>query len=207
MSSSLDSLLLGQIRNLFLSTTINSRTSIRAKRHYVIRRHASLSSFRRILQLKFIRRQVIRLLHALDKLVLFETSLALDAPIRKNLLELLDAQLGNILGFHFFRLDGKPHGTDFWVALVDSLAHLEGRHAQRKRLRDIALDGINVVADLFLAGRQRFRAVAAVVAHGLFNGGLALQVSLGHGGANVVHDFDTDWRIGERERVRKWRLV
>jgi hypothetical protein len=94
--------------------------------------------------LEFIRRQVLRILHTLDKLILFDTSAAFDVSIRQDLLELLDTKLGYILLFHLFRFNGEPHGTDFRIALGNPLAHLECGHAERERLRNVAFDGINV---------------------------------------------------------------
>jgi hypothetical protein len=39
-------------------------------------------------------------------------------------------------------LYGEFDGANFGIGLADALAHLKGRHAQRKRLGDISFDGI-----------------------------------------------------------------
>jgi hypothetical protein len=140
--------------------------------------------------LEFIRRQVLRVLHSLDKLLLFDTSLTFDISVRQDLLELFDTQLGYVLLVHLFRFDGESNGTDFRIALGDSLTHLERGHAQGKGLRNVAFDGINVVANLFFSCRKII--LAAVVAHGTLNLQLGAGILLAQRVANIVHDLDAN---------------
>jgi len=135
---------------------------------------------------------MLRILDLLDEFALLKASLAFHASLAEDLSQLLDPQLAEVLLFQLFGLDGELDGADFRVALGDALADLERRHAQREWLRDIALDGVDVVADLLLAGAEGLALVGTVLADGgldlwLFAGGV-----LRHRGADVVHDLHTD---------------
>lgn len=131
---------------------------------------------------------MFRLLDLLHKLFLLDTSLALDAPIGQNLLELLDSKLGNVLHFHFLSLDWILDGANLWIALVDALANFQTRHTKAEWLCHIALDGINVVAYLLLFAIECV--FAAISSKCCFNFRLLVLRFLWQGGANIVHDLD-----------------
>jgi hypothetical protein len=87
-------------------------------------------------------RQVLRFLHAFDKLVLFHATLAFHTPIGQNLFQLFHPQFRNILLFHLVGFYGEFDGANFGVGFTNALAHLQRRHVQRKGLGHIAFDGI-----------------------------------------------------------------
>lgn len=136
---------------------------------------------------------MLRLHDSLNKLVLLHTPLTFHSSFRQNQLELLDPQFGNILLFHFFRLDGKLDGADFGIHLGNSLAQLERGHAGGKGLRDVSLDGIDVVTDLALAGIERLAGIGTVLSEGRFNGGLVAGIALAHARAHIVNDLDANY--------------
>lgn len=142
---------------------------------------------------------MLSLFDSRDELLLLNTSLALDASVSENLLQLFDSQLGDILRLHLFSLDWELYRANFRVALVDALTNLERSHAQRERLGNISLDGVDVVANL------AFTSIAgiflAVVAHGSLDGRLLAGIFLGEGTADVVHDLDADLRTSGGVRM------
>jgi hypothetical protein len=132
---------------------------------------------------------MLRFLNLLDEFLLLQTPLALDTSLTQNLLQLLDSQFVQILRFQILGLDRKLDCTNFRVGLGNALADLECRHSQGKGLRNVALDGVHVVAQ-FLFPRIEI-VPGAKVAEGSFNGGLVLEIFLLHRGADVVDDLDT----------------
>ena len=142
--------------------------------------------------LKFVASKVLGFLDALDELILFDASLALDPSLAEDLLELFDPELGQVLLLHVFGFDGEFDGADLRVLLGDALAYLEAAHAQAERLRNIAFDGVNVIANLFLARVELVVLVGAVFAHGGFDLWLLARFFLSHGCSNIVHDLDAN---------------
>lgn len=130
------------------------------------------------------------LLHPLDEFVFLDAPLAFHSSVGQNLFQLLHPQLGDVLLVHLLRLDGHLDGANFRIALVDALADLERGHPQRKGLRDVALDGIDVVADFLLLAVERV--LFAVITQGLFDRGLLAGVLLAHAVLDVLNDFDAD---------------
>jgi len=96
---------------------------------------------------------MFRILNHFNELLFLHTSLALDTAVKQDTLELLNAQLRNILLFHVFRLHRKFHGANFTIRLIDTFAQPIIRHAERKRVRYVSLDGVDVIADLTFPGR------------------------------------------------------
>ena len=136
--------------------------------------------------------EVLGVLYLLDELLLFEAAGALDAAVGQDALELLHPELAEVLGLELLGLEGELDAADLVVGLVDALADAVDGDAGREGLGDVALDGVDVVADLALAGSEV--GPGAVLAHGGLDLGLLLDVGLVHGIANVLHDLDADWR-------------
>ena len=133
---------------------------------------------------------MLGILHLLDEFVLLQTSRALDAAVGQNALELLHPQLAQVLGLELLRLEGELDAANLRVGHIDPLADAVGGHAGGEGLGDVALDGVDVVADLALAGTEV--GPGAVLAEGGLDLGLLLDVALVHGIANVLHDLDAD---------------
>jgi len=133
---------------------------------------------------------MLRLLHPLDKFLFLHTPLAVHSSVRQNLFQLLHTQLGNILLVHFLRLDWQFDGANFRIGLVDALANFQCGHSEGKGLRDVAFDGINVVAYFLFFGVECF--FFAVCTEGLFDLWLFAGVLFAQAVLDIVNDFDAD---------------
>ena len=133
---------------------------------------------------------MLGLLHLLDELLLLQTSRALDTTVGQNALELLHPQLAQVLGLELFRLERELDAANLRVGLIDPLADTVGGHSGGEGLGHVALDGVEVVADLALAGTEV--GLGTVLAEGGLNLGLLLDVALVHGIAHVLDDLDAN---------------
>jgi hypothetical protein len=125
-------------------------------------------------------RQMLRLLHLFNKLLLFNTPLTLPSPIQQNTLELLHPQLGQILLLQILRLYGEFHGAYLGITLIDLLAETIGSHPQRKGLGRIEFDRVDVVADFLFAGGE---------------GGFVDTVGSDGGFDSEIEIDDKEWRV------------
>ena len=139
-------------------------------------------------------RQMFRILHLLNELILLHAALTLDSPIRQNALELLHPQLRQILRLQIFRLDGEFHGTNFGVGLINSLTEAVIRHSEAEGLSDVAFDGVDVVTNFLLLCREVV--AGAEVAQSCFNFGFVFLVLFGQSVTNFLHDLHANCNDG-----------
>ena len=130
------------------------------------------------------------LLHSFDKFLLLHTPLTVHSSVCQNLFQLLHPQFGDVFRIHFFRLDWKLDGANFRIALVDALTHLECGHTERKGLRHVAFDRINVIANFLFFCAERL--LFAVRTEGLFDLGLFAGVLFAEVVFDIVNNFDAD---------------